>query len=53
MNYAEIESKYVGETSKNIISLFDMAKEKDVVILFDEADALLSKRVSGCTHHLM
>lgn len=46
VNYAEIESKYVGETSKNIISLFDMAKEKDVVILFDEADALLSKRVS-------
>lgn len=47
VNYAEIESKYVGETSKNLISLFQFAKENDAVILFDEADALLSKRVTA------
>lgn len=47
VNYAEIESKYVGETSKNLTSLFRYAKEKDAVILFDEADALLSKRVTA------
>lgn len=47
VNYAEIESKYVGETSKNLVSLFQFAKENDAVILFDEADALLSKRVTA------
>lgn len=45
VNYAEIESKYVGETSKNLVSLFQFAKENDAIILFDEADALLSRRV--------
>lgn len=47
VNYAEIESKYVGETSKNLVSLFQFAKENDAVVLFDEADALLSRRVTA------
>ncbi len=47
VNYAEIESKYVGETSKNLVGLFQVAKEHDAVILFDEADALLSRRVTA------
>lgn len=47
VNYAEIESKYVGETSKNLVSLFQFAKENDAIILFDEADALLSRRVTS------
>ena len=47
VNYADIESKYVGETSKNLTSLFQFAKEQDAVIFFDEADALLSKRVTN------
>ena len=47
VNYAEVESKYVGETGKNLLSLFDFAKNKDIVLFFDEADALLSKRVTN------
>lgn len=47
VNYAEIESKYVGETSKNLVKLFKRAEEEDAVLLFDEADALLSKRVTN------
>ncbi len=47
VNYADIESKYVGETSKNLTALFKSASEKDVIIFFDEADALLSKRVTN------
>ena len=47
VDYAEIESKYVGETSKNLSSLFQAAREQDMVIFFDEADALLSKRVTN------
>ena len=46
VNYSEIESKYVGETSKNLVSLFKFADEYNAIILFDEADALLSKRVT-------
>ena len=47
VNYAEIESKYVGETSKNLTKLFRTAQEKNVIIFFDEADAFLSKRVTN------
>lgn len=47
VNYAEIESKYVGETSKNLVGLFQFAKNNDAIILFDEADALLSRRVTA------
>lgn len=47
VDYAEIESKYVGETSKNLSRLFQTASEQDAVIFFDEADALLSKRVTN------
>ena len=45
VDYSQIESKYVGETSKNITLLFSAAKEANAIIFFDEADALLSKRV--------
>lgn len=47
VNYSEIESKYVGETSKNLEKVFKFAKEKNLIIFFDEADAMLSKRVSN------
>lgn len=47
VNYADIESKYVGETPKNISAAFDFAKENDAIIFFDEADAILSRRVTN------
>lgn len=46
VNYSEIESKYVGETSKNISALFERAKNSNAIIFFDEADAILSRRVT-------
>lgn len=49
VDYAEIESKYVGETSKNLTRLFRIAEDQHAVIFFDEADALLSKRVTNMT----
>ncbi len=48
-NYAELESKYVGETSKNITKLFARAAESGAVLFFDEADAILSRRVTNMT----
>ena len=47
VNYADIESKYVGETPKNIRKAFEAAKNTDSILFFDEADAILSKRVTN------
>lgn len=47
VNYADIESKYVGETPKNIRRVFDAAKSTQSILFFDEADAILSKRVTN------
>ena len=47
VNYAEIESKFVGETPKNIKEAFQFAKENDAVLFFDEADSILGKRLSN------
>ncbi len=42
-----MESKYVGETPKNIKNVFLMSEKCDCVLFFDEADAMLSKRVTS------
>lgn len=47
VNYADIESKYVGETPKNIHRVFEVAKKDNSIIFFDEADAILSRRVTN------
>ncbi len=47
VNYADIESKYVGETPKNIRKAFEAAKATNSILFFDEADAILSKRVTN------
>ncbi|MBR1420536.1 MAG: ATP-binding protein [Selenomonadaceae bacterium] len=49
VNYADIESKYVGETPKNIRKAFEAAKSTNSILFFDEADAILSKRVTNMT----
>ncbi len=49
VNYADIESKYVGETPKNIRKAFAAAKNSNSILFFDEADAILSKRVTNMT----
>ena len=49
VDYADIESKYVGETAKNLKALFQKATDEGAIIFFDEADALLSKRVTNMT----
>jgi hypothetical protein len=41
---SEVVSKYVGETAKNLQKVLARAARMDVVLLFDEADALFSKR---------
>ncbi|MCA0981502.1 ATP-binding protein [Exiguobacterium aestuarii] len=49
VNYAELESKYVGDTPKNITALFEQARKNNAVLVFDEADSMLGKRLSSLT----
>ncbi len=39
-----VVSKYIGETEKNLASIFDQAQNKNWILFFDEADALFGKR---------
>jgi len=41
-----VVSKYIGETEKNLSSLFDKAINKNWILFFDEADAVFGKRTS-------
>lgn len=44
IDLSQIVSKYIGETEKNLSSIFDMAENKDWILFFDEAESLFSKR---------
>ena len=44
IDLAAVVSKWVGETSRNLDRLLRHAADLDVVLLFDEADALFGKR---------
>ena len=41
-----VVSKYIGETEKNLSSLFDKALNKDWILFFDEADSIFGKRTN-------
>ncbi|MBQ7706655.1 MAG: ATP-binding protein [Lachnospiraceae bacterium] len=41
---SQLFSKYIGETQKNLNAVFDEAETSNVILFFDEADALFSKR---------
>lgn len=44
INLSTVVSKYVGETSQNLERILSRAEHLDIVLLFDEADALFGKR---------
>ena len=44
IDLAGVVSKYIGETEKNLRSIFEEADRADAVLFFDEADALFGKR---------
>ncbi len=47
LNYADIESKYVGDAPKNIVKAFKAAQEDNCVLFFDEADSFLGNRITN------
>ncbi len=44
VDVSQIFSKYIGETEKNLGRIFEEAKKSNVILFFDEADALFAKR---------
>lgn len=51
VDLSSVISKYVGETEKNLASIFDTAESKDWILFFDEADALFGKRTDQRNAH--
>jgi SpoVK/Ycf46/Vps4 family AAA+-type ATPase len=44
IDLSQVVNKYIGETEKNLKRLFDAADMADLILFFDEADALFGKR---------
>jgi SpoVK/Ycf46/Vps4 family AAA+-type ATPase len=52
VRYAELESMWMGETPKNVATVFRLAQEEDAVLFFDEADAIATRRATSGDHAL-
>ena len=56
VNVTEIRSKWVGDSEKNIKAIFDNYRrkvrdcERTPILLFNEADAIISRRIEGVEH---
>ena len=46
VDLSQVVSKYIGETEKNLGSIFDVAENKNWILFFDEAESLFSKRTA-------
>ena len=47
VRYAELESRWVGQTAKHVASVFRSAERQDAVLFFDEADAIAGRRFTS------
>ena len=47
VRYSQVESMWMGETAKNVAAVFRLARKENAVLLFDEADAIASRRSSS------
>lgn len=45
----ELESRFMGETPKNIMRAFEAARESKALLFFDEAESLFGRRASNVT----
>lgn len=46
VNYARVENPFVGMSEKNIDAMFKEARERDLFLLFDECDSIVTARVN-------
>ena len=53
LDFAKVQSCYVGETEKNLKNVFDEAQLADVVLIIDECDALFMSREKSNSEHTL
>lgn len=51
IDLSQTVSKYIGETEKNLASVFDRAENREWILFFDEADALFGSRTKTKDAH--
>ncbi len=51
IDLSQVVSKYIGETEKNLETIFTKAENKNWILFFDEADALFGKRTNVQSSH--
>jgi SpoVK/Ycf46/Vps4 family AAA+-type ATPase len=44
VRYAELESRWVGQTAKHVANVFRAAERENAVLFFDEADAIAGRQ---------
>jgi SpoVK/Ycf46/Vps4 family AAA+-type ATPase len=47
VRYAEMESRWVGQTARHVATVFRAAAQQDAVLFFDEADAIAGRRFTS------
>jgi len=47
VSVSQVLSKWIGDSEKNIVQIFEIAKKKGCVICLDEADSLISSRAAA------
>lgn len=51
IDLSQVVSKYIGETEKNLATVFAEAERRDWILFFDEADSLFGKRTATASAH--
>ena len=51
IDLSQVVSKYIGETEKNLKEVFEEATKSNVILFFDECDAVLGKRTEVSDSH--
>ena len=51
VDLSRVVSKYIGETEKNLNVVFNEARKSNVILFFDETDAILGKRTEVKDSH--
>lgn len=51
VNFAQMVSKYIGETEKNLEKVFDRFDHQPCILFFDEAESIFSKRTEVSDSH--
>jgi len=46
VRYSNLVDSFIGETGKNIVKVFEIAKKNKAILFFDEADAIASSRTN-------